>query len=95
MKVFFLVSFVFAAFTFSLAQGRDSSISINKDSVRIFPGDTLKADSLKFIRKDTSSVSDSAKKKSIGVDTVIYTSSRDSLFFHVNKKKMIFTETAS
>lgn len=45
-------------------------------------------DSLNTIPKDTLSGKDTTKKKGFDVDSVIYSSSSDSLFFYVNQKKM-------
>jgi lipopolysaccharide assembly outer membrane protein LptD (OstA) len=76
MKLPALILFVFSTFSFSYSQSPDTALSVNKDSVRI-------------LSKDSLAVQDSTKKKkSIDVDTVIYSSSKDSLFFHVNQKKM-------
>jgi len=76
MKSFFLISFVFAAFSLLYSQSPDTAHSFKRDSVRIMTRDSL-------------ALSDTTrKKKAYDVDTVIYSSSRDSLFFHVNKKKM-------
>jgi lipopolysaccharide assembly outer membrane protein LptD (OstA) len=76
MKFFLLIFFAFAAFSFSYSQSHDSPFLSNIDPIKIAPKDSL-------------AISDSTKKKkSLDVDTVIYSSSRDSLFFHVNKKKM-------
>ena len=45
-------------------------------------------DSLKLAATDTAAADTTAKKKTFDVDTVIYASSSDSLFFYVNRKKM-------
>lgn len=63
-------------YTAVLAQGADSLISNKKDSLAAFGKDSLAV-------RDTT-----AKNKSYDVDTVIYASSSDSLFFYVNQKKM-------
>ncbi len=63
-------------YTAALAQGADSLISNKKDSLAVFGKDSLAV-------RDTT-----AKNKSYDVDTVIYASSSDSLFFYVNEKKM-------
>ncbi|MDR3628437.1 MAG: putative LPS assembly protein LptD [Ignavibacteriaceae bacterium] len=76
MKFFAPILFIISAFSFCYSQSPDTTLSVNKDSVRI-------------LSKDSLAVQDSTKKKkSIDVDTVIYSSSKDSLFFHVNQKKM-------
>ena len=47
-----------------------------------------KSDSLKTAVDSLTTVSDTLKDHSTGMDTIIYASSKDSLVFHVNEKKM-------
>jgi lipopolysaccharide assembly outer membrane protein LptD (OstA) len=76
MKLFFLIFFVIVFCSNSYSQFTGPAPHVVKDSAGIKPIDSLAV-------RDTTK-----KKKSFDVDTVIYSSSRDSLFFHVNKKKM-------
>ncbi|HUX59794.1 MAG TPA: hypothetical protein VMV32_00670, partial [Ignavibacteriaceae bacterium] len=46
------------------------------------------SDSVKSSVKDSLAAKDTVKKKGFDVDSVIYSSASDSLFFFVNKKKM-------
>ncbi len=76
MKYFLLIFSLLISFDFALAQNYDSSF-------------VKKIDSLKTIHPDSlTAIDTTAKKKTYDVDTVIYASSKDSLFFYVNKKKM-------
>jgi len=74
MKFYFLIISLLIFFNLTEAQIADSSIN--------------KADSLKFAKTDSLASDTTAKKKSYDIDTVIYASSKDSLFFYVNQKKM-------
>ena len=47
-----------------------------------------KLDTTKSVADSLSAESDSLKENSTGIDTVIYASSKDSLIFFVNQKKM-------
>ena len=47
-----------------------------------------KPDTTKSVIDSLSSVSDSLKNNPTGLDTIVYASSKDSLIFHVNQKKM-------
>jgi lipopolysaccharide assembly outer membrane protein LptD (OstA) len=99
MKFLFLILSAFAIFNISCSPGIETISSENKGSVRISSKDSLamldnakslvNKDSVRVLSKDSLAISDTTKKKkSMDVDTVIYSSSRDSLIFHVNQKKM-------
>ena len=76
MKYLFLIIVLLVNLDILLAQTSDS-VSVNsKDSLYLAPADSLAT-------PDTA-----AKKKSNDIDTVIFASSSDSLFFFINKKRM-------
>jgi lipopolysaccharide assembly outer membrane protein LptD (OstA) len=99
MKIFFLIIVVFAILNISCSHSAEMLSPVNKGTIRITSKDSLAVwdttksqvnkDSVRITPKDSLALRDTTKKnKSFDVDTVIYSSSRDSLFFHVNKKKM-------
>ncbi len=75
MKFVILIFFILSIGSI-LAQQPDTLLPRPSDSVFTAYGDSV-------IKRDTT-----VKKKSYDVDSVIYASSSDSLFFYVNKKKM-------
>ena len=99
MKFFFLIIIVFAILNISCSHSTQVLSPVSKGNVRISSNDSLalgdstksqvNRDSLSILSKDSLAVRDTTKKnKSMDVDSVIYSSSRDSLFFHVTDKKM-------
>ncbi len=74
MKFYFIIISLLIFFNLTEAQIADSSL--------------IKPDSLKLAAPDSIAADTTAKKKTFDVDTVIYASSKDSLFFYVNQKKM-------
>ena len=86
MKFFFISFFLISGISFLSAQQKDSLLSNSsnlnhlKDSLFI---STSKPDSTSNL-----TAADTSKKKTYDVDSVIYSSSSDSLIFYVNKKKM-------
>lgn len=92
MKFFLLLIFIIPGFSFISAQQHSlikNSFSQSEDSIHI----TSRKDSLFQTNAGQDSIlssipSDTSKKKTYDVDSVIYSSSSDSLIFYVNKKKM-------
>jgi lipopolysaccharide assembly outer membrane protein LptD (OstA) len=76
MKFLLILIFLSVNFQIILAQEADSTLFKRIDTLSTFAKDSL------------SLPDSSVKKKTYDVDTVIYASSTDSLFFYVNQKKM-------
>ncbi len=84
MKFFLSIFFLLLSFDLVFAQSSDSTFSNVKSGLQYAQKDSLiSSDSTTRASSDTT-----AKKKTYDVDTIIYASSKDSLFFYVDKKKM-------
>ncbi len=84
MKFLLSIFLLLSSFDLVFAQSADSILLKTKDRIKSAQKDSL-------IASDTTSLAPPdtlAKKKTYDVDTVIYSSSKDSLFFFINKKKM-------
>ncbi len=83
MRFYIVITSIIIFFNLTEAQIADSLSSV-KDSSEALQS----SDSLKLAAPDSAAADTAAKKKTYDVDSVIYASSSDSLFFYVNKKKM-------
>ena len=88
MKFYFIIISLLILFNLTNAQIGDSTFSTAKPKQDQSQGVYQNSDTLKLAAPDSLAADTTAKKKTYDVDTVIYASSRDSLFFYVNKKKM-------
>ena len=93
MKFFLLLVFIIPGISFLAAQQKDSiftnPFSLPKDSINLIgKKDSLYQTAVKQDSISKSAASDTSKKKTYDVDSVIYSSASDSLIFFVNKKKM-------
>ncbi|MCL5029937.1 MAG: LPS-assembly protein LptD [Bacteroidetes bacterium] len=84
MKFILSIFILFISFDLILAQSHDSVFLKTKSQLKSVQKDSsISSDTTSIVPSDTTS-----KKKTYDVDTVIYASSKDSLFFYVDKKKM-------
>ena len=86
MKFYFIIISLLILFNLTNAQIADSTFSTAKPKQDQSQGVYQNSDTLKLAAPDSLASDTTAKKKTYDVDTVICASSRDSLFFYVNKK---------